>query len=338
MTHLFFSFVHYFIMLCNQIYSKRSIIKDDDHNPFFRLSMASSSNNSSSSLPEFSTLSLYKVKSNTSSSSSNQNQRRKDILNRQKEKRDSIVSQLRLSSLNTKEEEEEVNTHWPPRHHSKVKCPIGMMLAEWLESPPEDFSSWFVIPCPIGQRCLVVVQSHQTQIFNKFGSFLRTISTHLPRKTILFCIYDSRSMIYFIIDVLMWNGQDYSTQMECQCRFFMLMSLEGDQRLKDSFVILPRWQINEIKEFPEGEDGYLFYHPLGFYESDYSPLVCWLKPFMIEEIVEMKLSSVVEKPCDYSTAQNYIVEEQINRKEQSMIRKCPRRKNKKKSEFIPMDE
>ncbi|CAF4912136.1 unnamed protein product, partial [Rotaria magnacalcarata] len=73
----------------------------------------------------------------------------------------------------------------------------------------------------------------------------------------------------------MWNGQDYSTQIECQCRFFMLTSLNGDSRLNENFQILFPMKIEDKIDLIEAEDGYLFYHPLGFYESGYSPLVCW---------------------------------------------------------------
>jgi snurportin-1 len=218
-----------------------------------------------------------------------------------------------------------------------------MMLAEWLYSVPEDISSWFVIPCPLGQRCLVVVHSHKTHIYGKYGNLIWTMHTNLPKQTILYCIYDKRTSIYHIIDIIMWNGQDYSTQIECQCRFFMLMSLTGDSRLTEKFQILPRLKIEESKDLIEAEDGYLFYHPLGFYEPDYSPIVCWLKPFMIEEILGIHLSYPIAKPLGYTTAQAYMSEEQSNRKEQQQqsVGKSHRKKkgnDEDKDNLMSVDE
>ena len=256
---------------------------------------------------DFSSLSLYKVKT---SSLADQSERRKEFLARQREKRETLLSSLRFSSSPAKESS---RSQWPPR---RPTAPIGLMLAEWLFSPPEDLSSWFVIGCPRGQRCLVVVHSHRAQIFNRHGRMLRTLNTSLPKQTILSCIYDQRSSVYHLLDLLMWNGQDYSTQVECQCRFFMLLSLVGDPRLSTHFSVLPRRTVDEPSDWLPAEDGYLFYHPLGFYESGYSPLVCWLKPFMLEEILQRTTPFAGEKPVGYSTAHAFMLDEQAKRKEQ----------------------
>lgn len=283
---------------------------------------------------DLSSLSLYKLKTNSISSLESQNERRHETLKRQKEKREQKISELRFST-NDNESNENIKPQWPPRQHRKNKhlpCPIGMMLAEWLFSAPEDILSWFVIPCPRGQRCLIVVQSHHTNVYGKYGNFMWTMYTKLPKQTILYCIYDNRSSIYHIIDIIMWNGQDYLTQIECQCRFFMLLSLNGDSRLDENFQILPRMKLEDKQDLIEAEDGYLFYHPLGFYESGYSPLVCWLKPFMIEEIVGIKLSYPINKPSGYTTAQAYMFEEQSNRKEQQFFEKSHKKRDKKKKE------
>ncbi|CAF2769438.1 unnamed protein product [Rotaria sp. Silwood2] len=283
---------------------------------------------------DLSSLSLYKLKKNSISSLSNQIERRLEVLNRQKEKREQKISQLRFSA-NDNETIENNKPQWPPRQHRKntsLTCPIGMMLAEWLFTAPEDISSWFAIPCPRGQRCLVVVQSHRAQVYGKNGNLMWTMFTKLPKQTILYCIYDNRSSIYHIIDIIMWNGQDYSTQIECQCRFFMLTSLNGDSRLNEHFQILYRTNLDDKQDLIEAEDGYLFYHPLGFYEPGYSPLACWLKPFMIEEMLEIKLSYPINKPDGYTTAQAYMFEEQSNRKEQQFVEKSHKKKTKKKEE------
>ena len=286
-------------------------------------------------VPDLSSLSLYKVKTNSICSLASQIERRREVLKRQKEKRDEQFSQLRFLESEP-EVIEEKKPQWPPRRHRRAHphppCPIEMMLAEWLFSVPEDLSSWFVIPCPRGQRCIVVVHSHRTHIYGKHGNLLRTMHTNLPKQTILYCIYDHRSSIYHILDMIMWNGQDYSTQIECQCRFFMLMSLAGDSRLTKSFQILSRTTVEEETWTNEAEDGYLFYHPLGFYETGYSPLVCWLKPFMIEEILQIHCSYPIVKPLGYTTAHDYMFNEQSNRKKEIF------NKSKEEGEFVSMDQ
>lgn len=252
-------------------------------------------------------LSLYKHKSNSIGSATSQAERRRELLQRQKEKRDSIVSQLRFSST-------DAPTTTKAKRRPKVECPIGMMMAEWLFSRPDDFGSWFVVPIPKGQRCLVVQRGNQTEVFNKNERFLRTLSTALPRQTILFCIFERQTSLFHIVDLLMWNGQDYSTQVECQCRFFVLASLDGDRRLAERFRIVPRGQIDQFDALPPCADGYLFYHPLGFYQPGDSPLVCWLEPFLVEEILQMKLSFQCEKPLNYISAENYMLNEQTTRR------------------------
>jgi snurportin-1 len=244
-------------------------------------------------------LSLYKAKG---SSLADQNERRKELLARQRDKRESIVSQLRFGETS---------------ESTGPEPPIGLMLAEWLFYPSEEMSSWFVVGCPLGQRCLVVVgHSHRTLIYNRHGRLVRTLKTSLPRQTILYCIFDHRSSIYHLLDLLMWNGQDYSTDMECQCRFFMLDSLVGDRRLSTNFAILPRRTVAD-EQWPLAEDGYLFYHPLGFYQSGYSPLVCWLKPFMVNEILHRSIHGEKNEqtPTGYTTAHAYMFAEQTKRKE-----------------------
>lgn len=287
---------------------------------------------------ELSTLSLYKLKNNSISSLTNQIERRREVLKRQKEKRDELFSQLRFLD-NEPEPIEEKKPQWPPRRHRKPTsappCPIDMMFAEWLFNIPEDLSSWFVIPCPRGQRCLVVVHSHRTHVYNKYGNVIRSIQTSLPRETILYCIYDNRSSIYYILDLILWNGQDYSTQIECQCRFFMLMSLNGDSRLNKHFQILSRTTVDEEQWKNEAEDGYLFYHPLGFYECGYSPLVCWLKPFLIEDVLHIQCSYPIVKPVGYTTAEDYMFNEQSTRKK--VLLDKSQRKDEEEEELMTVD-
>ena len=55
-------------------------------------------------------------------------------------------------------------------------------------------------------------------------------------------------------------------------------------------------------------DGLLFYHKLGFYTPNVTPLVGWLKPFMIPEILGMKIPEFYAKaqPVNYVNIKEYI--------------------------------
>ena len=55
-------------------------------------------------------------------------------------------------------------------------------------------------------------------------------------------------------------------------------------------------------------DGLLFYHKLGYYTPRVSPLVGWLKPFMISEILEAKVPEfyMQKKPISYVNIQQHL--------------------------------
>jgi len=216
------------------------------------------------------------------------------------------------------------------------------MLAEWMEELPDDFYSrlWYVLPCPKGKRCLLVVQQNgRTHAFNKLGNRICTHQTLLPRNTIVYCIYNEIDEIYYLIDILLWNNQLYCHS-EFQCRFFILSSLFNEQKQQLStidknknpykFELIQHYFIESkeqcIKYFEQENyyelDGYLFYHSLGIYHEGYSPLTCWLKPFMVEEILEIKLENQqYKKPSDYKTAKLYMHLEQTQRKKRRFFNK-----------------
>ena len=73
----------------------------------------------------------------------------------------------------TVEGEEEEEMEWRP---PTIKLPRAyknqIMLSEWLVDIPTDFEThWFMVPSPIGKRCLVVANKvivlfHCTQLMN----------------------------------------------------------------------------------------------------------------------------------------------------------------------------
>lgn len=67
-------------------------------------------------------------------------------------------------------------------------------------------------------------------------------------------------------------------------------------------------------------DGLLFYHKLSPYVSGYTPLVCWLKPFMLLEMFGVNVPSVyMEKmPKNYTILKDYL-ESKIKKREQHKL-------------------
>ena len=55
-------------------------------------------------------------------------------------------------------------------------------------------------------------------------------------------------------------------------------------------------------------DGLLFYHKLGFYTPGTTPLVGWLKPFMLPEVLNVAVPDVYagKKPAGYVNIQQHV--------------------------------
>lgn len=69
--------------------------------------------------------------------------------------------------------------------------------------------------------------------------------------------------------------------------------------------------LGEMASLPEAAsflDGLLFYHKLGFYTPGRTPLVGWLKPFMLPEILNVPVPDLYElkKPVGYVNIQQHI--------------------------------
>lgn len=66
--------------------------------------------------------------------------------------------------------------------------------------------------------------------------------------------------------------------------------------------------IESSMSFSTSLDGLLFYHKLGFYTPQVSPLVGWLKPFMLPEILNICVPEVYlqKRPCTYENIRQYL--------------------------------
>uniref|UniRef100_A0A5S6QD27 Snurportin-1 n=1 Tax=Trichuris muris TaxID=70415 RepID=A0A5S6QD27_TRIMR len=198
-----------------------------------------------------------------------------------------------------------------------------LTMGEWLVDIPSDFSSqWLFMPCPEGKRCLIVVEQNWTRSYNRAGRRLGKFRSALPNRTMLDCVScDSGDTIY-VLDVLMWKGQalvDY----DCEFRFFWMSGRLEDCNMdaklgnrfgrKKTFVVLPKYKCSHamlqdvmnkrLWPFEGRLDGLLFYHGSSLYESGETPLVGWLKPFMLKELLGVTV------PDEYSMSDESLIED-----------------------------
>ncbi|XP_031419627.1 snurportin-1 [Clupea harengus] len=209
------------------------------------------------------------------------------------------------------EEEEDMEVQRKlPKHYANQ-----LMLSEWLvEVPAEMASDWLLVPCPVGKRSLVIASKGSTAAYTKSGYCVNRFASVLPGGnrqnsatgkdyTILDCIFSEVDRTFYILDVMCWRGHplyDCSTEF----RFFWLQSkmeeegglVEMTKRNAFRFVSLQstvctKESIREalVKEYTFNVDGFLFYHKESHYTPGSTPLVGWLRPYMIGDIINMEV-------------------------------------------------
>uniref|UniRef100_A0A8C1HE12 Snurportin-1 n=1 Tax=Cyprinus carpio carpio TaxID=630221 RepID=A0A8C1HE12_CYPCA len=185
-----------------------------------------------------------------------------------------------------------------PKHYANQ-----LMLSEWLVDVPADLSSdWLMVVCPVGKRSLVVASKGSTSSYTKSGYCVNRFPSLIPGGkrhnsalgkdyTILDCIYSDVDRTYYILDVMCWRGHpvyDCSTEF----RFYWLQSkVEEVEGLSEISKINP-------------VDGLLFYHKETHYTPGSTPLVGWLRPYMVADIlgIEVPQCPLTSKP-DYASHQ-----------------------------------
>uniref|UniRef100_A0A0K0CVL5 Snurportin-1 n=1 Tax=Angiostrongylus cantonensis TaxID=6313 RepID=A0A0K0CVL5_ANGCA len=245
----------------------------------------------SATLGEHPRFSRYK---NAGKAAEQQAQRRRDAMERQRNSRFDHFNHTRMLAENEAYEEGDEQTTTHCFRYADV-----LMLSEWLVDIPEQLSSeWMMVPSPVGKRVLVVAAKGTTTAYNKGGKAVTQFRSRLPGGsfkinfhaevyTILDCILDSKKTFY-CLDVLAWNGMDMSAN-PFDFRQFMLSSRL--QELSEVAVATKKFplvifsNINGIFSFEL--DGLLYYHTGVVYEAGQSPLVGWLKPWMLPEILNV---------------------------------------------------
>jgi len=238
----------------------------------------------------------YKKKSQKSD---NQNIRRQERLNSLKDNKFNYMMLLRsIPNCNDIYSEEEDETSMD----IKVSYPLKIMMSEWFVDVPKNFKDeWVMKVCPKGRRSLVIFNGNTTKVFSKTGVH---ISTFYARKNLVKksfsafdCIYNSNEGIYYVLDVMSWNGTDMYMH-DTEFRFYWkarqfeeqpslsVKSRENPYPLKNlPFCNCNRTDIeSEIRKWnPEKIDGLLFYHKKTSYTVGTTPLVMWMKLDQLDE-------------------------------------------------------
>uniref|UniRef100_W8C9M8 Snurportin-1 n=1 Tax=Ceratitis capitata TaxID=7213 RepID=W8C9M8_CERCA len=204
----------------------------------------------------------------------------------------------------------------------------SVQLSEWLRESPENLCDWVMVPCPKGQRCLIVAENGRTEMYTKSGRRRMTFRTLLPGDngprsnkmcTILDCIFSDDKNAFYVLDAIVYGNQEL-VHCEAQFRFFWLRSkFDECPDLHDYSVLnekplkfLERFDAERIANVTEALqrypfwpdnnpelDGWLFYHKESSYTCGRTPLVGWLFTFMIPDVLGIPVNQSYEKPSNY---------------------------------------
>ncbi|XP_067013726.1 snurportin-1 [Anabrus simplex] len=264
-----------------------------------------------------------------------QEERRFNLLLEQKERRGDSFNASRgiIAAISSNDDVADEEMEWNKIEEAKKACGFSdkLMMSEWLIEVPSNLAdSWYMVPCPKGRRTLIITARGSTRSYNKYGCFTASFPSVLPGghgrgpsshgSTILDCIWHAQSKTYYILDVLAWNNQPL-LDCETEFRFFWLQSkireTEGISERSDEnqypFILLPHYPCESetlttimAMHPPFADetvilDGLLFYHSQCHYHCGTTPLVGWLKPFMLPDILNIPVAQeyMAMKPEGY---------------------------------------
>lgn len=293
------------------------------------------------------TVELYK---NSLRAEMMQIERRHRLLEQQRHNRDQnmdkhrkIIDQLR---------QHQQNNHLGQNSYRRAYRNV-LQLSEWMHDRPDDLENWFVMPCPKGIRCLLVAEGGRTEAIGKWGNLLLTFSSMLPGgspgapgafkgdTTIIDAFFDKEEGHFIAIDVLAYGNQDLMN-CDCEFRFYWLNSKIQEDNLgkgtKKKFPIksVPYASFQDplavdrllgtYPAFPNNKpklDGLLFYHKESLYNSNKTPLVLWLYPFMVPEVLNIHSVNeayLSQKPNYYEGYKKYIADFEAKQEKKDLQR------------------
>ncbi|CAN0325813.1 snurportin-1 [Lampetra fluviatilis] len=215
-----------------------------------------------------------------------------------------------------------------------------LMLSEWLVEVPADLcEEWLMLVCPVGKRCLVVASRGSTAVYTKSGYCVNRFSSLLPggrhgqhkEYSILDCVFSEVDRTYYILDVMCWRAHPVY-DCETEFRFFWLQSklrdegavTETSQRNPFRFVGLQSFACSPdvlttalaSSEFPYEVDGLLFYHKRTHYCPGSTPLVGWLKAYMVQDVLGLAVPDAgptARPPHAHRQLQDIIEQKQLKK-------------------------
>uniref|UniRef100_A0A914PZR3 Snurportin-1 n=1 Tax=Panagrolaimus davidi TaxID=227884 RepID=A0A914PZR3_9BILA len=181
-----------------------------------------------------------------------------------------------------------------------------LMLSEWLIDIPNELQgSWTMVVSPKGKRCLVVAEEGITSVYTKHGYKSGQFESGIPgggelnprEKTILDCIMQKNR--FYILDVIYANSKSFS-EIEAIQRFeeidIILKNINKKETYTKHFFKALRCPCNNeemtkimTKPLEFDINGLLYYNNDGWYTSGYTPLVGWLEPWMLPEVVNIPI-------------------------------------------------
>ena len=209
-----------------------------------------------------------------------------------------------------------------------------LMLSEWMIEIPDKFDEdWIMVPCPVGKRNLVIASGGQTRAYAKSGFLIKQFPSALPggsrhvahwkgESTILDCVFSETSRTFYILDMMSW-GQHPIYDSETEFRFYWLHTKmqevpnasEISKVNPFSFQPLENFQcdsesISKVVNTKKSTelDGLLFYHKKAAYTFGSTPLVVWLKAYMLPEIlgIPVPLCFIAQAPSTYQNFSHHI--------------------------------
>lgn len=214
-----------------------------------------------------------------------------------------------------------------------------MQLSEWLRDRPDDLDQWILVPCPRGKRHIVVAAANKTIAYSKSGCVIDIFQSSLQSGrylTVLDCIFNEETQSFYVLDVLVYHNQEFLL-CDASFRFYWIRSkfdefdhsqvhahnqyafyhidradFDHPEEVEGMLSRYPLWEDNK-----PALDGFLVYHKLSHYHHGKTPLVGWLCPWMVPEVLGYSVNAqyVKEGPTGNVKALEFMKEFDENRKQ-----------------------
>lgn len=195
-----------------------------------------------------------------------------------------------------------------------------VQLSEWLRDRPDDLDQWILVPCPRGKRHIVVAAANKTIAYSKSGCVIDIFQSSLQSGrylTVLDCIFSEETQSFYVLDVLVYHNQEFLL-CDAAFRFYWIRSkfdefdhsqvhahnqyafyhidradFDHPEEVEGMLSRYPLWEENK-----PALDGFLVYHKLSHYHHGKTPLVGWLCPWMVPEVLGYSVNAqyVKERP------------------------------------------